>query len=80
MRRIGRWYYSYPEHTAQSVRQHEELIAALDLGDHDRAVEILEHNMELTQEALTAETAWGGPVRKDVPVSAWPSRPGGRPG
>jgi DNA-binding GntR family transcriptional regulator len=55
LRRLETWYYWRPEHGQQSVREHEELIDALEGGREDRALEILEGNMQLTRTALLKE-------------------------
>lgn len=52
--RLEMWYYSYPENTAKSVREHDELIEAIESGDHEEALRILERNMSLTSTTLLA--------------------------
>jgi DNA-binding GntR family transcriptional regulator len=54
--RLEIWYYSYPEHTEESVQEHERIIHAIEAGDHEEALEALEQNMALTYTALAAET------------------------
>jgi DNA-binding GntR family transcriptional regulator len=54
--RLEIWYYSYPEHTERSVREHEQIIAAIQEGDHEEALRVLEHNMALTSTTLADET------------------------
>lgn len=48
MRHLELWYYSQRKRTEESVAEHDELIRAIEEEDHDRALEILEHNMALT--------------------------------
>ena len=54
--RLEQWYYSYGEHTRQSIRQHDEIIGAIEAGDHARALDLLERNMALTHRSLFEET------------------------
>ncbi|MFO7260678.1 MAG: GntR family transcriptional regulator [bacterium] len=54
--RLELWYYSYPEHTAQSVREHDQIIRAIEAGDHEEALRVLERNMALTSTMLAEET------------------------
>nr|NIP57626.1 FCD domain-containing protein [Gemmatimonadota bacterium]NIR78014.1 FCD domain-containing protein [Gemmatimonadota bacterium]NIT86550.1 FCD domain-containing protein [Gemmatimonadota bacterium]NIU30412.1 FCD domain-containing protein [Gemmatimonadota bacterium]NIU35287.1 FCD domain-containing protein [Gemmatimonadota bacterium] len=56
LRRLESWYYSYPEHTRKSVREHDALIDALRTGELDKALAIFERNMSLTMTTLLAET------------------------
>lgn len=42
------WYYSKEKRTEESVAEHDELIRAIEEGDHERGLEIIEHNMALT--------------------------------
>jgi DNA-binding GntR family transcriptional regulator len=55
--RLEIWYYSYPDHTEQSVLEHGQIIAAIERGDHDEALRVLERNMALTSTTLAGETA-----------------------
>lgn len=55
LRRLETWYYSDPSHGRRSVREHEELVDALEEGRRDRALEILEGNMRLTRTELLRE-------------------------
>jgi DNA-binding GntR family transcriptional regulator len=54
--RLELWYYSSGEHTRESVREHDEIIRALEAGDQSRALSILENNMSLTYRSLLRET------------------------
>ena len=54
--RLELWYYSYPEHTAQSVEEHDQIIRAIESGDPDEALSILERNMALTWKTLAMKT------------------------
>lgn len=54
--RLELWYYSDRTHTDASVREHDEIIAALERGDHPRALSLLEHNMSLTYRSLLRDT------------------------
>jgi DNA-binding GntR family transcriptional regulator len=51
--RLEIWYYSQRSRTDESVADHEALIDAIEAGDHDRALELLEHNMALTLKRLS---------------------------
>jgi DNA-binding GntR family transcriptional regulator len=55
--RLELWYYSQPNRTEESVSEHDELIDAIERGDHPRALELLEHNMSLTFRQLLESTA-----------------------
>lgn len=55
LRRLETWYYSDPSLGRRSVREHEELVDALEEGRRDRALEILEGNMRLTRTELLRE-------------------------
>ena len=55
LRRLELWFYSNRENGERSVREHAELIDALERGDHDHALAILEQNMALTQRVLAAQ-------------------------
>jgi DNA-binding GntR family transcriptional regulator len=59
LKRLETWYYSYREHTEQSIREHDELIDALEKGEHEAALSIFEGNMRLTRIALAEETGLG---------------------
>jgi DNA-binding GntR family transcriptional regulator len=54
--RLELWYYSSGEHTQESVREHDEIIRALEAGDQARALSVLENNMSLTYRSLLRET------------------------
>jgi DNA-binding GntR family transcriptional regulator len=54
--RLEFWYYSDEEHAEQSIRQHSEIIRAIQDEDRDRALHLFERNMALTHERLLAET------------------------
>ena len=56
--RLELWYYSQPERTQRSIREHEEIIAAIESGDRPRALSLLERNMSLTYESLVDEGAF----------------------
>jgi DNA-binding GntR family transcriptional regulator len=51
--RLEHWYYSGRDRTQRSIREHEEIIAAVERGDRARALELLERNMSLTYRSLT---------------------------
>lgn len=51
------WYYSHRDRTQRSIREHEEIIAAIESGDRPRALVLLERNMPLTYESLVGEGA-----------------------
>jgi DNA-binding GntR family transcriptional regulator len=53
--RLELWYYSGRDRTQRSIREHEEIIAAIERGDRDRALSLLERNMSLTYESLVDE-------------------------
>ncbi|MBA3259353.1 MAG: GntR family transcriptional regulator [Gemmatimonadales bacterium] len=50
--RLELWYYSHRERTQRSIREHEELIQAIEQDDRARALAILESNMSLTYRSL----------------------------
>jgi DNA-binding GntR family transcriptional regulator len=56
LRRLEIWYYSQPDATSASVKEHAQIIEAIEAGDHDGALAILEHNMALTWRLLQDET------------------------
>ena len=56
--RLELWYCSQPERTQRSIREHEEIIAAIESGDRPRALSLLERNMSLTYESLVDEGAF----------------------
>lgn len=58
--RLELWYYSSGEHTRESVREHDEIIRAIEAGDQARALSILENNMSLTYRSLLRETGAAG--------------------
>lgn len=49
------WYFSVPEHTSASVREHDEIIRALEAGELEQALEALERNYIRGRHALEAE-------------------------
>jgi DNA-binding GntR family transcriptional regulator len=53
--RLELWYYSHRDRTQRSIREHEEIIAAIELGDRPRALSLLERNMSLTYRSLVDE-------------------------
>jgi DNA-binding GntR family transcriptional regulator len=57
--RLEIWYYSQRDRTQESVAQHDELIRAIEQGDHDSALSILERNMALTFERFAEERVPG---------------------
>lgn len=59
--RLELWYYSYGEHAEQSVSEHEEIIRAIEAGDREHALSVLENNMSLTYRSLLRATAADGP-------------------
>ena len=58
--RLELWYYSGRDRTQRSIREHEEIIAAIDVGDRPRALALLERNMSLTYRSLVEEGAAAG--------------------
>ena len=54
--RLELWYYSGRERTQRSIREHEEIIAAIESGDRARALSLLERNMSLTYRSLVDES------------------------
>ena len=50
--RLELWYYSGRDRTQRSIREHEEIIAAIERGDRSRALSLLEQNMSLTYRSL----------------------------
>ena len=55
--RLELWYYSGRDRTQRSIREHEEIIAAIERGDRARALSLLERNMSLTYRSLVDEGA-----------------------
>jgi DNA-binding GntR family transcriptional regulator len=55
--RLELWYYSSGEHTGESVREHDQIINAIESGDYAHALSVLEHNMSLTYQSLLEESA-----------------------
>jgi DNA-binding GntR family transcriptional regulator len=53
--RLELWYYSGRDRTQRSIREHEEIIAAIERGDRSRALSLLERNMSLTYRSLVDE-------------------------
>ena len=53
--RLELWYYSGRDRTQRSIREHEEIIAAIEHGDRARALSLLERNMSLTYRSLVDE-------------------------
>ncbi len=53
--RLEHWYYSQQNRTEESIAQHDELIRAIEAGDHDRALQVLESNMAMTYECFAEE-------------------------
>lgn len=53
--RLEHWYYSQQNRTEESIAQHDELIRAIESGDHDRALKVLESNMAMTYECFAEE-------------------------
>lgn len=53
--RLEIWYYSDREHTRRSVEEHDDIIRAIEAGNHDEALSLLENNMYLTNKLLTEE-------------------------
>ncbi len=50
--RLELWYYSGRDRTQRSIREHEEITAAIESGDRPRALSLLERNMSLTYRSL----------------------------
>lgn len=78
--RLERWYYSDREHTERSIREHAEIIRAIEEGEHNRALELLESNMALTYRLLReeAQSAEADPV--NLPACADGAEPPASPG
>lgn len=60
LRRLEVWFYSQQSRADESVAEHDEMIRAIEAGDHDRALGLLEHNMALTHRRLVDERALQG--------------------
>lgn len=58
--RLELWYYSHGERAQQSVHEHDQIIRAIETGDRERALSILENNMALTYWSLLRESSPGG--------------------
>jgi DNA-binding GntR family transcriptional regulator len=65
--RLEMWYYSSREHSEESIRDHEAIIRAIESGDRERALELLERNMLLTYTALLEETGRDGFEERSAP-------------
>jgi DNA-binding GntR family transcriptional regulator len=62
--RLELWYYSHRDRTQRSIREHEEIIAAIESGDRPRVLSLLERNMSLTYRSLLEDDdggRYGGP-------------------
>lgn len=55
--RLEIWYYSSRGRAEESVREHDELIAALEAGDIDEALDMFEGHMRGTATALDEDAA-----------------------
>ncbi|MEX2376043.1 MAG: GntR family transcriptional regulator [Dehalococcoidia bacterium] len=55
--RLELWFYSQSARTEESVHEHDEMIEAIEAGDHERALAILENNMALTYKRLKEDRA-----------------------
>lgn len=53
--RLELWFYSQQDLVEESVAEHDELIRAIEAGDHVRALHLLEHNMALTERRLSED-------------------------
>lgn len=53
--RLELWFYSQQDLVEESVAEHDELIRAIEAADHSRALDLLEHNMALTQRRLSED-------------------------
>lgn len=60
LNRLELWYYSDGEHTERSASEHDEIIRAIEQGEFDRALSVLENNMALTYQSLIEETRADG--------------------
>ena len=58
--RLEIWYYSDSELTQRSIQEHDDIIRAIERGDHADALALLERNMSLTYTSLVAGHADGG--------------------
>lgn len=59
LNRLELWYYSDGAHTQRSVSEHDEIIHAIEQGEVDTALRVLENNMALTYKSLIEETREG---------------------
>lgn len=53
--RLEHWYYSQQDRTEASIAHHDELIRAIEEGQHDRALELIESNMSMTFQSFAEE-------------------------
>lgn len=67
--RLERWYYSHGDLASQSVSQHDEIIHAIENGDHSLALSLLEDNMALTHKSFLEE------VRNGQATPGMPAKP-----
>lgn len=54
--RLDMWYFSTPTRIRESIDEHDEIIAAVEARDHERALELLKRNFARAREALDAES------------------------
>ena len=55
LNRLEYWYYSDRKRAKESVVEHDELIQAIQAGDHELALTLLERNMALTYRRLAED-------------------------
>lgn len=60
LNRLELWYYSDGAHTERSVEEHDRIIRAIEQGELDAALAVLENNMALTYSSLLEETRQDG--------------------
>jgi DNA-binding GntR family transcriptional regulator len=53
--RLELWFYSQESRVEESVAEHDEMIRAIEAGNHPRALELLENNMSLTHRRLSED-------------------------
>lgn len=57
VKRLEIWYYSQQNRIEESIAHHDQLIGAIEAGNHEEALRLLEENMALTYERFSEEHA-----------------------
>jgi len=68
VKRLEIWYYSQRNRIEESIAHHDQLIGAIEAGDHDKALGLLEENMALTYQRFSREHARVDTGEEDSPA------------